>query len=140
MKLDLAGSRKRPRLVFTPEAAASSSEFFLTPIFPVQLSMRILIVDDEPGIRKTTRIAIETAGHQAAEAPNSARALKALEEEPFDVAFVDLKLGTEDGHELLAKLLPCRAFALGRKWKLRAGSGLSVLCFAFFRRALRQFS
>jgi two-component system, NtrC family, response regulator AlgB len=67
--------------------------------------MRILIVDDEPGIRKTTRIAIETAGHQAAEAPNSARALKALEEEPFDVAFVDLKLGTEDGLELLAKLL-----------------------------------
>jgi DNA-binding response OmpR family regulator len=38
-------------------------------------SMRILIVDDEPGIRKTTRIAIETAGHQASEAPNGIRAL-----------------------------------------------------------------
>ncbi len=67
--------------------------------------MRILIVDDEAGIRKTTRIAIETAGHQAAEAPSASRALKAVEEEQFDVVFLDLKLGTEDGLELLAKLL-----------------------------------
>jgi NtrC-family two-component system response regulator AlgB len=67
--------------------------------------MRILIVDDEPGIRKTTRIAIETAGHAAAEAANSARALKAVEEEQFDVAFLDLKLGAEDGLDVLAKLL-----------------------------------
>ncbi len=67
--------------------------------------MRILIVDDEPGIRKTTRIAVETAGHAAAEASNSARALKALEEEQFDVAFLDLKLGSEDGLEVLGRLL-----------------------------------
>src|SRR5688572_31312330 len=67
--------------------------------------MRILIVDDEAGIRKTTRIAIETAGHEAAEAPNGARALKAIEEEPFDVVFLDLKLGLEDGLEVLARLL-----------------------------------
>src|SRR4051812_29737777 len=67
--------------------------------------MRILIVDDEAGIRKTTRIAIETAGHEAAEAPNGARALKAIEEDQFDVVFLDLKLGTEDGLELLGRLL-----------------------------------
>ena len=67
--------------------------------------MRILIVDDEAGIRKTTRIAIETAGHEAAEAPSAARALKAIEEEQFDVVFLDLKLGTDDGLELLGKLL-----------------------------------
>ena len=67
--------------------------------------MRILIVDDEAGIRKTTRIAIETAGHDAAEAPNGARALKAIEEESFDVVFLDLKLGLEDGLEVLARLL-----------------------------------
>src|SRR5437764_6438077 len=67
--------------------------------------MRILIVDDEAGIRKTTRIAIETAGHEAAEAVNGARALKAIEEESFDVVFLDLKLGTEDGLEVLGKLM-----------------------------------
>ncbi len=67
--------------------------------------MRILIADDEAGIRKTTRIAIETAGHDAAEAPTGARALKAVEEEAFDVAFVDLKLGVDDGLEVMGKLL-----------------------------------
>ena len=46
--------------------------------------MRILIVDDEPAIRKTTRIAVETVGHTAAEAPNALRALKAIEEASFD--------------------------------------------------------
>jgi NtrC-family two-component system response regulator AlgB len=67
--------------------------------------MRILIVDDEAGIRKTTRIAVETAGHTAAEAPNGLRALKAVEEEAFDVVFLDVKLGAEDGLDLLEKLL-----------------------------------
>jgi len=67
--------------------------------------MRILIVDDEPAIRKTTRIAVETAGHTAAEAPNALRALKAIEEEGFDAVFLDLKLGNDDGLDVLANLL-----------------------------------
>jgi len=67
--------------------------------------MRILIVDDEPAIRKTTRIAVELAGHEAAEAPNALRALKAVEEDTFDAVFLDLKLGADDGLEVLAKLL-----------------------------------
>ena len=67
--------------------------------------MRVLIVDDEPGIRKTTRLAVESGGHAAAEAPNGLRALKSLDEENFDAAFLDLKLGADDGLEVLAKLL-----------------------------------
>jgi NtrC-family two-component system response regulator AlgB len=67
--------------------------------------MRILIVDDEAGIRRTTRIAVETAGHAAVEAPTGARALKTLEEEAFDACFLDVKLGAEDGLEVLQKLL-----------------------------------
>jgi NtrC-family two-component system response regulator AlgB len=71
--------------------------------------MRILIVDDEAGIRKTTRIAVETAGHEAAEAASGPRALKALEEEDFDVAFLDLKLGAEDGLAVLDRMLKANA-------------------------------
>lgn len=67
--------------------------------------MRILIIDDEAPIRKTTRMAVETAGHAGVEAQGAARALKALEEETFDAAFLDLRLGADDGLELLAKLL-----------------------------------
>ncbi len=71
--------------------------------------MRILIVDDEPGIRRTTRIAVESAGHEAAEAPNGPRALKTIEDEQFDGVFLDLKLGADDGLEVLAKMLKVQA-------------------------------
>ncbi len=77
--------------------------------------MRVLIVDDEPSIRRTTRIAVESAGHTAAEAPNAAKAIKAAEDEAFDVAFVDLKLGADDGLEVLnrlAKLRPAPAVVM----------------------------
>jgi NtrC-family two-component system response regulator AlgB len=70
--------------------------------------MRVLIIDDEASIRKTTRIAVETAGHTATEAPTSGRALKALEEEAFDAVFLDLRLGAEDGIEVLTRLLKVR--------------------------------
>ncbi|HRE80961.1 MAG TPA: sigma-54 dependent transcriptional regulator [Opitutaceae bacterium] len=66
--------------------------------------MRVLIVDDEATIRRTTVLAVKSMGHDPLEAPNGARALKLLEEEPCDVCFLDLKLATEDGLEVLAKL------------------------------------
>jgi NtrC-family two-component system response regulator AlgB len=70
--------------------------------------MRVLIVDDEPSIRKTTRIAVESSGHTAAEAANGTRAVRAAEEEGFDAVFLDLKLGTEDGLLVLDRLMKIR--------------------------------
>jgi NtrC-family two-component system response regulator AlgB len=70
--------------------------------------MRVLIVDDEPSIRRTTRIAVESSGHSASEAPNAARAVKAVEEEGFDAVFLDLKLGADDGLEVLGRLTKAR--------------------------------
>jgi NtrC-family two-component system response regulator AlgB len=67
--------------------------------------MRVLIVDDETSIRKTSRLAVETMGHEVVDVPSGNRALKALEETPFDACFLDLKLGEEDGLEVLGKLL-----------------------------------
>jgi len=67
--------------------------------------MRVLIVDDEPSIRKTTGMAVETMGHEVVAAPNGNRALKALEEGAFDACFLDVNLGTDDGLVVLEKLL-----------------------------------
>jgi NtrC-family two-component system response regulator AlgB len=96
LKLDLAGSRKRPRLVFGLGQRRAKIP---------HSGMRVLIVDDEAGIRRTTRIAVETNGHSATEAGTGARAVKLLEEESFDACFLDLKLGSEDGLAVLDKLL-----------------------------------
>ncbi|HEY1793055.1 MAG TPA: sigma-54 dependent transcriptional regulator [Opitutaceae bacterium] len=66
--------------------------------------MRVLIVDDEPSIRRTTRVAVESAGHLAAEAQSGARAVKAADSEGFDAVFLDVKLGSEDGLDVLDRL------------------------------------
>ena len=67
--------------------------------------MRLLIVDDEENIRRTTAVALEAMGHETVSAANGAAALKQLEGDRFDVVFLDLKLGTESGLDLLPQLL-----------------------------------
>src|ERR1035438_8705595 len=76
-------------------------------------AMRVLIVDDEPSIRRTTRVAVESSGHSASEAPNAAKAVKAAEEEGFDAVFLDLKLGADDGLEVLGRLMRVRPAPAG---------------------------
>jgi NtrC-family two-component system response regulator AlgB len=67
--------------------------------------MRVLIVDDEPSIRKITGLAVESMGHEVSAAPNGLRALKAIEEHAIEVVFLDVNLGAEDGLVVLEKLL-----------------------------------
>jgi two-component system, NtrC family, response regulator AlgB len=70
--------------------------------------MRVLIADDEPSIRRTTRVAVESSGHTVLEASNGAKAIKAAEDEDFDAVFLDLKLGADDGLEVLGRLMKVR--------------------------------
>lgn len=67
--------------------------------------MNVLVIDDEASLRRTLRTALETMGHAVAEAGTGAAAARAVGEQPFDLAFLDLKLGRESGLELLPKLL-----------------------------------
>jgi NtrC-family two-component system response regulator AlgB len=67
--------------------------------------MNILLVDDDPGIRGTLGTALETMGHQVKTASNRAGAEKKLREETFEVAFLDIRLGAENGLEMLPDLL-----------------------------------
>jgi len=66
--------------------------------------MRVLIVDDEASIRRTTAVAVKSMGHEPFEAGSAVKALKTIEEDRCDVCFLDLKLGGEDGLEVLARL------------------------------------
>jgi NtrC-family two-component system response regulator AlgB len=67
--------------------------------------MRLLIIDDEENIRRTTAIVIEAMGHEAIGVDGSAAALKQLDAKHFDIAFLDLKLNGESGLDLLPELL-----------------------------------
>ncbi|AKQ69915.1 Response regulator of zinc sigma-54-dependent two-component system [Myxococcus hansupus] len=67
--------------------------------------MRVLVVDDERNIRHTLRVCLEGFGCEVREAATPDAALAALAQGPVDLAFVDLRLGTASGLELLPKLL-----------------------------------
>jgi NtrC-family two-component system response regulator AlgB len=68
-------------------------------------AMRILIVDDEENIRRTTSVVLEALGHETLGVENRAAALKQLENSHYDIAFLDLRLNGESGMDLLPELL-----------------------------------
>jgi two-component system, NtrC family, response regulator AlgB len=67
--------------------------------------MKVLVIDDEPTIRKMIGIALETSNHEYIGVSNGAKALKQLETETFDVVLLDLQLGVENGLDLIPQLL-----------------------------------
>lgn len=67
--------------------------------------MRILVIDDEVHIRKTTTVTLDALGHECEQASRSAEALSLMQKGSFDAAFLDLRLGSDDGLDLIPKLL-----------------------------------
>jgi NtrC-family two-component system response regulator AlgB len=67
--------------------------------------LNVLIVDDELNIRKTLTIALETEGHKVTAVSNVQDAQAQAARRSFDLAFVDLRLGTDDGLDLIPLLL-----------------------------------
>jgi NtrC-family two-component system response regulator AlgB len=67
--------------------------------------MDILLIDDEVSLRRTLRTTLESMGHSAAEASSGDQALRLLQKQRFDAAFLDLRLGREAGLDLLPSLL-----------------------------------
>ncbi|MBP8811492.1 MAG: sigma-54-dependent Fis family transcriptional regulator [Kofleriaceae bacterium] len=61
----------------------------------------ILIVDDEKNIRRTLRMVLDGEGYQIHEAGTAAEALAVIAKEPVDVILLDVKLGEDNGIELL---------------------------------------
>ena len=62
--------------------------------------LRVLVVDDEPPIRKLLRMGLTAQGYQTLEAPNGKVALELLSEAP-DLIILDLGLPDTQGHDLL---------------------------------------
>jgi len=67
------------------------------------VTVKILVVDDEPPIRKLLRMALSAEGYAVAEATNAVSAMEKVKAERPDLILLDLGLPDMAGHELLAK-------------------------------------
>src|SRR5690349_15071851 len=67
--------------------------------------MRILIIDDEESIRSTLSMMLQGLGNDVVEAGTAQTALKEVDKAQFDLAFLDLRHGDDDGLEVLPELL-----------------------------------
>jgi two-component system KDP operon response regulator KdpE len=63
---------------------------------------RILVVDDEPQIRKFLRISLGANGYEVSEAESAAAGLAALRASPPDLLILDLGLPDMDGQEMIS--------------------------------------
>ncbi len=67
--------------------------------------LNVLIVDDEANIRKTLAVCLESRGHRVTAVSNGKDARVETDRQVFDLAFVDLRLGTENGLALIPSIL-----------------------------------
>jgi|SRR5437763_305825 len=65
---------------------------------------RILVVDDEEGIRVLCRVNLELAGHEVIEAGDGASALEVARQQHPDLIFLDVMMPQMDGWDVLHRL------------------------------------
>jgi len=65
---------------------------------------RILVIDDEPGLREYVRAVLEKEGHEVEEARDGNEGLAACDRQAVDLALVDLIMPRKDGVRTIEEL------------------------------------
>ena len=65
---------------------------------------RILVVDDEPGIREFLQIMLEREGYEVSSAENGTDAISRFKKKKFDVVIADIKMPKVSGLEVLSSV------------------------------------
>jgi len=65
---------------------------------------RILVVDDEESHRIMLRAVLKDEGYEVVEAADGSEAVQAVEQEPFDLVLLDVRMTTMDGIEALTEI------------------------------------
>ncbi|MDP3039704.1 MAG: response regulator, partial [Deltaproteobacteria bacterium] len=65
---------------------------------------RILVVDDEESHRIMLRAVLKDEGYEVVEAADGSEAVRAVEQEPFDLVLLDVRMKTMDGIEALTEI------------------------------------
>ena len=71
---------------------------------PVGKSPRILVVEDDPMIAELLGMFLSRAGYEAQMAEHGRKALEILEQGPFDLILMDLKMPVMDGYEAASRI------------------------------------
>ena len=74
-----------------------------------RVSERILVVDDDEGVRQVLAQALKESGYQVADAESGERAVEALKESNFDLVILDMVLPRVDGMQVLKQLTALRS-------------------------------
>jgi two-component system response regulator AtoC len=80
---------------------------------------RVLVVDDEPGLRQSLGLLLADAGYEVAAEGDAARALERALAEPFDLVLCDVRMPGLDGLAFL------------RSYKQRGGDALVIMMSAY---------
>jgi DNA-binding NtrC family response regulator len=80
---------------------------------------RVLVVDDEPGLRQSLGLLLSDSGYTVIAEQNGRRALERATAEPFDVVLCDVRMPEMDGLTFL------------RHYRERGGSGLVIVMSAY---------
>jgi NtrC-family two-component system response regulator AlgB len=67
--------------------------------------LAVLVVDDEKNIRQGLRVCLEALDAQVTEAASAPAALEAIGRSVFDLVFLDLRVGTQNGLDLIPQML-----------------------------------
>ena len=68
------------------------------------MTAKILIVDDDPGMRETLEAVLREDGYQVGTAGDGGQAVQAVRDGSFDVVLLDLRIPDCNGLEILARL------------------------------------
>jgi DNA-binding NtrC family response regulator len=68
-------------------------------------TQRILVVDDDPSIRRTLNILLSKAGYEVIQASDGSEAVRAWRDRGADLVITDLHMPNKDGIETIIELL-----------------------------------
>ena len=91
---------------------------------PSTYSLRILFVDDEPGLRLVIKNELQKQGHEVTVAEDGVAAIALLDDHNYDCAIIDLKMPNVDGWGVIDHL---KKVAPDTDFIISTGHGLSLI-------------